>query len=244
VKIKILWCGGSHLTFARNSILTHPVLAESVHDFFISAGGPVFKWSRLGGRYEKLSQYRLRGFKDERLSLSDEINFNSYDIVVFIGQYIQPSRIFSDPEFNWRKYLSHNVLVDITLNSLNFAPHPKFKEKALNEPLLLFKQMSKPGSKVILFADPFVHIESSMENNYYYVYQTPLRVKNIYYQTLNKFCNLHEISYLQQDPITYDPSLMATYVNYSVDRMNDWHMNEEFWKLNLDRVLVPKILSS
>lgn len=100
--LRVLWCGGSHLATAAPMLRARS--AESGIDaaFHITAGAPLARWNLAGGRYARIGASAVQGHRDDRLSTSDKVDLAGWDVIAFIGQYVQPSRVFADTSFDWR----------------------------------------------------------------------------------------------------------------------------------------------
>jgi hypothetical protein len=238
---KVLWCGGSHLASASNVIKSASNQFKIDSSFYITAGGKVASWSIKGGQYKVIDPHRLKGYRDERLSLSEEVDLSGYDAVVFLGQYVQPSRVFSDKNFDWNQPLSDLFINDLSRYSFEYAPHPTFNKVVKNEAPKLFKKICKTDCRFVIFADPFVHENSFDESNSEYVNKVPSNIKHIYYQEFCEWYSKLGFKPLIQPNHTFNISSMATKLEYILSHKDDWHMNEEFWKMVIFNTIIPEL---
>lgn len=225
---RVLWCGGSHLGTAKNSAISaihSGLLREFTADFYITAAPANRTWSWQGGRYQVdgTTVYGNRAMRMERRHL------DRYEVIIFVGQWIQPWCIFRDA-----MPLSDAVLQ----RCLHQQPlHPSIIRggKSLNwynEPLELFPVLA-PG-KVLLIRDPEACIDS---------YQAvPVNLKQAYASHLELFCRRKKIMLCPQFTQALDRRLTTDRRYLRDPRGRDpVHMSDHYWQLLFDRLLSPML---
>lgn len=223
---KILWCGGSHLfdalPFIRHYHSTErPKKIEG--EVYVTAGPENAKWSVAGGRYHRDgSCVGLNAYEPNRL-----VDLATFDLVVFVGQYIQSERVFSS-QFDWTTPLSSAVLDACLEDAIEYPVH--LGRRFYNEPLVLFPSLSK--GKVLLFPDPCSmspHL-ASIDANYLLKYQ----------EVLKDFCCNNDIMVISQPEHTIDNKFM-TKSSYQKKDGDYIHLSPEFWRESFEMTLVPAI---
>jgi hypothetical protein len=225
----ILWCGGSHLSNAKSKI-NHWIddhIFQHNADFYVTAGPKTLEWSANGGRYTiEGSIVSGSPYENDR-----KIDLLKYDLIIFIGQYIQPSRILSK-NTTWDDIFSKDLLNEYfkygIIHPMRWNGHP-----AYNEPFILFKELS--NCNIIVLADPF---PSSRDPQYF---GTSIPMVKLYYESFVEFCNsIGLIPCFQPEP-TIDNSI---YTPAKFDRSFEDHLHKslEFWELVFNVSLAHKFI--
>ena len=215
---RLLWCGGSHLAHARGHILQRWPDAEN--DFYVTAGPDNNRWSAGGGRYPVQGTWvGPNAYQPDR-----SIDLSHYDAIVFIGQWIQPHKVFRAGQ-----PLSADLLHCIVADG-SILLHPP--DGAFNEPLTLFPALA-PG-RCWLLCDPYPHAESHWEAQHCHGHyrDIPTAYIEAYIEGLKRFCAERTIQLLLQPDSSHHNRI--TLSQYS--RGDRIHMNDAFWRLNLDQL--------
>ena len=143
----ILWCGGSHLAFAKESILNY--FNQGQNSFLITAGPVLARWAMKGGRYEIKSTKSSETLFRQSINNAypeESIDVSNYSTIIFVGQWLVPRQLFRP-----KTLLSPGTIDAICTedNILNPSTGP------LNEPLIIFPKLAENRSKIILLPDPF-----------------------------------------------------------------------------------------
>lgn len=225
----ILFVGGSHLASCHALIRNICAKRNRNHDFFVTAGGSVARWLSLGNQWTMIENRTLKGFRDPRLSIADHCDLSKYSKVVAVGHYIQPSRVFCDPYFDWSQPLDRGFVKEVSEWSFTNTIHPPFRRTFMNLVVSAIRKTIEPKTPVIFIADPMVREGSHLENNNIYATEVPTFVKHIYYETFSKWCIKQKIIPVIQPQHTFCSESFLTLPEYAASPIDDWHMNAEFW---------------
>jgi len=202
--IKILWCGGSHLANARHAISL--LFSNYQNTLYVTAGGANKDWSIQGGVYKcNGTLVGCNGREPKRM-----VDLSSYDKVVFVGQYVQPSRYF-----NPRQLLSDAVISEI-LNDENFLI--RLPGDIYNQPLELFSRLH---ANVTLIPDPWSSQQHIDENNL-----------DAFELALERFCDNRKIKLLRQPDSTLSKKYQTKSI-YNRKEEDNHHFNRKFWRSHL-----------
>jgi hypothetical protein len=220
---RILWCGGSHL--AQNKRRIEELHSEYRNEFALTAGG-FHKWYLEGNRLRIAgdSVFDLHAFRPSNQS---EYSRADFDILVFVGQYIQPTRYFCG-----NAPISEAMMADMT-NEKSFlvrlraghaiqsfrhetAAYPPFFH---NQPLEYLLHISRGRS--ILIQDPIPN-NPDFES-------VPAICKIRFQESVVRFCRNWKCELVTQREHTLSTSL-TTCRTYNLRNGDHSHMNDEFWK--------------
>lgn len=216
---KVLWCGGSHLGHAKETIER---FYDKLDNTFVVTAGNYHQWQINGGRY-KVEGSTVSGF---HLQKSLKLDFSSFSCVIFIGQYIQPTRYF-----HGSMPLSRGMLGDM-LDPNYFLLHMPsgfaisgndkgvhFKPYFYNEPLYLFPMLAP--NRCFLIPDPM-----PMNPGYRNV---PIFAKQEFQSSLVSFCERNRIRLCSQPESTLSDSL-STKLQYQRRATDYIHVSDDYWR--------------
>lgn len=226
---RILFIGGSHLASCHDLIREICAKKNRSCDFFITAGGSVARWLSLGNNWTIVERRFLKGFCDPRLSIDDQCDLARYQKVVAVGHFIQPSRIFCDPDFDWSHPLDRGFIKEVSEWSFTNTVHPPFRLSLMNLVVPAIRKIIDPTASVVFIADPMIREGSVLENNNIYATKVPTVVKRIYYETFSEWCIEQKIIPVIQPQNTFRAKSFLTLPEYTLSADDDWHMNTEFW---------------
>ena len=214
---KILWCGGSHLANARNKI--KDIFCQHENSYLVTAG--TFKDDYINGK--KCSVF------GKKFAIMDcIIDLSLFNLVVFVGQYVQPLRYFRG-SMPLSSSLVSAVLdpkyVLLTMRS-GQGRNPSNTDWFRNEPLEMIPQNF--DGTCYLLPDP-VPIDVNWS-------QVPSAARKLFFDSVTDFCGNNNIICVPQNADTLDVNLV-TKKRYSRHAGDLTHMNDEYWELNLNDML-------
>lgn len=200
---KLLWCGGSHLGGAMNTIKT--LFSDHYNEYYITAAPVNRDWSVVGGRYFVDGSVVGNNAQEP----DRRINLDDFDHIIFVGQYIQPQRYVQSSQL-----LSSSLLDAILERDDLFMRLPG---GIFNEPISLFPRIAK--DKCVLLCDPWTR-----SNN------LPIRFMERFAERLSDYCAENKMLLLFQPESTLEGKF-STHYRFSRSENDDMHFNDEFWRL-------------
>jgi hypothetical protein len=230
---RILWCGGSHL--AQNKRRIEELHSDYKNEYALTAGG-FHKWYLEGNRI-KIADNSVFDLHDFRPSNQSQYSGSDFDRLVFVGQYIQPTRYFCG-----HSPISEAMIADMmsqksfliwlraghAIQSFRNEP-PAYPPLFHNQPLEYLLQISRERS--ILIQDPIPN-NPDFES-------VPAICKIRFQEAVKQFCRNWECELVSQRAHTLSSSL-TTCRAYNLHSDDHSHMNDEFWEIvfaDLRRVL-------
>ena len=203
---KILWCGGSHLGTAKESIRS--IFAKYDNEFYITAAPKNRDWSKIGGKY--FVDGSIVG--DNAHEPGRRVDLGAFDRIIFVGQYIQPQRYVRPSQL-----LSSALLKAVLHRDDLFIRLPG---GIFNEPLSLFPRIAKKNC--VLLCDPW--IVSNRSN------LLPVEFMQGFKKKLTNYCLKNSILLLFQPNSTVK---WGFYTRRGFRRSSNdkWHFNDDFWRL-------------
>ena len=202
---RILWCGGSHLATAKKSI--EKLFSTCVNDYYITAAPKNRDWSKRGGRYF------VKGciIGDNAAEPGKRIDLAIYNLVVFVGQYIQP----------WRYANSYQPmsaeLQDVILKQEDLFV--RLPSGIYNEPIRIIPKIAR--CPCILLCDPWVCGNA-----------IPSRFMEQFKISLNQFGKKNNIMVIYQPDRTLN-GVFNTQDRFKIKQADNKHFDQEFWDLYL-----------
>lgn len=227
--MKLLFCGGSHLSNLKKYLSSELLGFESS---FLVTGGAYQFWSRDGHRF------KTNGTKVSNLFNKPEdfeVDLANYNRIIFVGQLLQPHRCFYgdrplskalvreilNPEHfpAWMKSFPSN-----NINSSTFyESNPWF----YNEPLALFPKLST--GKCISLDDPLPRHPAFAS--------VPNHAKRSFLEEVDNFCKRNQILRIPQHQSTIS-NFYTTLDAYACEDPNDFtHANELYWQITWKELL-------
>lgn len=197
----ILWCGGSHMAHAQCAVKA--IFSTSKNEFYVTASPALREWSIAGGRYSARNEYISRSIDND----IQAVDLGKYDHIVFVGQFLQPKRLFRSGELH-----SKSVIKQL----IKGLGYPIYQPGGFyNEVLELFPRLV-PG-RCTLLCDPL-----PIFGFHPYLTETFL-------DEVKRFGNENGIKIIIQPENTIDSS-MQTSIIYRRTNTTSTHFNEAFWQ--------------
>lgn len=197
---------------------------QYVNEFTLTAGG-YHKWYLEGNRlvFDKGVISGLDRFRPSNRSYYCPADF---DIVIFIGQYIQPTRYFHGDSLLSDSLISEMIYGKDFLLRLraghatdafreNVTTYPPFFR---NQPLEYFLKIAR--GRLILVQDPIPNSPSYRK--------VPINYKSQFQSAVVSFCTRHNCRLILQRPDTLSSDL-TTKPSYNLRPHDYTHMSAEFW---------------
>lgn len=179
------------------------------NEFYVTASPALRKLSIAGCRYSVINECVSRSLGDD----SKVVDLRGYDHIVFIGQFLQPKRLFRSGEIHTKS---------VTTQLIRACGYPVYQPgNFYNEPLELFPRLA-PG-RCTIFCDPlpiFGIYPSSIE---------------VFLDEVGQFCNKNAIKFVIQPEHTLD-GFMQTLSVYKRTKSTSTHFNEAFWQICIAHV--------
>ena len=183
-------------------------------DFYITAAPINRDWSINGGRY-KVNGTIIGG---NGRSPSMYLDLSKYNHIVFVGQYIQIWKFFT----NKKKMNISKSLLKVLFNKNCFINLP-FNH--YNEPLDLFPKIAH--GKLILIPDPLINFHRTENINLKYI--------DYFYNQLSSFCDSRSIQLCMPEKSLLDDGGRFVKAEYKRARdENDFHCTNEYWQILFD----------
>lgn len=174
------------------------------NEFYVTASPALREWSIAGGRYSVINECVSRSIDND----IQVVDLREHDHIVFIGQFLQPKRLFRSGEL-----YSKSVIKQI----IRTLGYPVYQSGDFyNEPLELFPRLA-PGRCTIL-CDPLP------------IYGIHPSCVKVYLDEVGQFCNKDAIKFVFQPEHTLD-SFMQTLSVYKKTKSTSTHFNEAFWQI-------------
>ncbi len=204
---RILWCGGSHLANAYN--LIRHIFSSFENSFYVTAAPLNRDWSANGGRYSVKGSV-IGGNAAEPSVFHD---LNQFSLIVFVGQYVQPTRFMRDGQPLSRAVLDSMFPAESFLINLPGGIY--------NEPISLFPEIA--SGRCVLICDP-IPVHGIPKDNVVF-----------FLNKVREFCGARNIHFEMQPEKTLDDnfSTRAEYLRGDADLM---HFNDKFWMMCLSEV--------
>lgn len=174
------------------------------NDFYVTASPALRQWSQAGGRYSVDGECVSRSIGNDIQGIS----FRELDQIVFIGQYLQPKRLFRSGELHSRSVIKRII------DAVGFPIY--LPDSHYNEPLELFPRLA-PGKCTIL-CDPLpiagIH---------------PSCIK-VFLDEVKHFGNENGIKIIFQPQNTLDRSMQTSSV-FKRTKSTTTHFDEAFWQI-------------
>ena len=208
---KILFCGGSHMGQSKKII--EKKFDNFDLEFYITAGPKNRDWSINGGRY-KVDGTIIGG---NGHSPSIYLDLSKYTHIVFVGQYIQIWKFFTNKN---KMNISKSLLQILFKNCFTNLPFNHY-----NEPLDLFPKIAY--GKLILIPDPLINFHKTENINLKYI--------DYFYKQLSSFCDSRSIQLCMPTKSLLDDEGRFVKAEYMRARdKNDFHCLDEYWQILFD----------
>lgn len=205
----ILWCGGSHLANAKSSIIK--VFSEYRNEFFVTATPALRQWSIEGGRYSVRGTIVSRNIS----GCIETIDLNNTSDIVFVGQYLQPKRLFREGELHSRS------VIEKCMRSTQFPLY--LINNHYNEPLELFPKLVKGNCTLLCDPLPIAGIH-------------PFCIK-VFIEEVELFARDHDINFIRQPTHTIDENMQTCAVYKRTDSTTT-HFNDSFWRIFIEHAKI------
>lgn len=226
---KVLWCGGSHLANAKQLIQSK--FSYLSNDFAVTAGD--FHLQYLRGLRIYLDGSEIKGLEKFRPTNFNSYSKSDYELCIFVGQYIQPTRYFWDCTPLSNAVVSNildpsRFLLDMRSGHAvnDFKSPKKYQTCFRNQPLELFSRLF--AERLILIHDPLPLCLESYAN-------VPLKYKERFNQSVVQFCSKNGIKLVCQPSHTVD-QFGLTNQKFQRSESDQTHANDDFWDIILNQI--------